>query len=131
MQRRIDAIERGEAVAITLDARDKTEIATLGVVRLEVPRAFYVDHVKQLTGFLVSAAGSSSGTFETPAKLEDVAALSLDESDAKNLEKCQPLKCDVKLPAGRDGEVPKPSSRSRTIRCRARTRSCASGSSPT
>jgi hypothetical protein len=94
------AIEGGDAVAITLDSPDKSEIATLGVVRLEVPRAFYLDHVKQLTGFLVSGATSSSGSFGEPAKLDDVAALSLDPSDAKTLEKCQPLKCDVKLPAG-------------------------------
>jgi hypothetical protein len=94
-----DEIERGEAVSITLESPDKNEIATLGVVRLEVPRAFYVDHVKQLTGFLVSSSGSSSGTFGEPASLDDVAALSLDPSDAKTLEKCQPLKCDVKLPA--------------------------------
>ena len=68
-------------------------------MRLEVPRAFYVDHVKQLTGFLVGSSGSSSGAFGDPAKLEDVAALSLDPSDVKILEKCQPLRCDVKLPA--------------------------------
>jgi hypothetical protein len=96
----LEAIENGDAVTITLDSPDKSEIATLGVVRLEVPRAFYLDHVKQLTGFLVSGAISSSGSFGEPAKLEDVAALSLDPSDAKTLEKCRPLKCDVKLPAG-------------------------------
>jgi len=95
----LGAIERGEAVAITLDSPDKDEIATIGVVRLEVPRAFYVDHVKKLTGFLVSGGKSTSGAFGEPATLEDVAALTLDESDAKTLEKCQPLKCDVKLPA--------------------------------
>ena len=92
-------IERGEAIAITLESPDKDEIATLGVVRLEVPRPFYVDQVKHLTGFLVSS-GSSSGSFGDPAKLEDVASLSLDPSDVKVLEKCQPLKCDVKLSAG-------------------------------
>jgi hypothetical protein len=95
----VNAVERGEAVTVTLDAPDKTEIATLGVVRLEVPRAFYVDHVKQLAGFLASETKSQSGSFGEPAQLEDVAAMSLDPSDAKALEKCQPLKCDVKLPA--------------------------------
>jgi hypothetical protein len=94
----ISAIERGDAVAMTIDAPEKTEIATLGVVRLEAPRTFYVEHVGQLTGFLAGAK-SQSGTFSEPARLEDVAALSLDGSDAKALQKCQPLKCDVKLPA--------------------------------
>jgi hypothetical protein len=94
----INAIERGDAVAITIDASEKTEIATLGVVRLEAPRAFYVDHVRQLTGFLAGAK-SESGSFSEPARLEDVASLSLDLSDAKALQKCQILHCDVKLPA--------------------------------
>jgi hypothetical protein len=97
-QKARDEVERGAAIAITLESPDKDEIATIGVVRLEVPRAFYVDHVKQLAGFLVSS-GSSSGSFGDPATLEDVASLSLDPSDAKMLEKCQPLKCDVKLSA--------------------------------
>lgn len=95
----MSAIERGEAVTVTLDTPDKTEIATLGVVRLEVPRAFYVDQVKPLTGFLATGTKSQSGIFSDPARVEDVATLSLDHSDAKALEKCQPLKCDVKLPA--------------------------------
>jgi hypothetical protein len=95
----VDAVERGEAATVTLDASDRNEIATLGVVRLEVPRAFYVDHVKQLTGFLATGAKSQVGTFGEPARAEDMAAMSLDGSDAKALEKCQPLKCDVKLPA--------------------------------
>ena len=95
----IRAIESGEPVTMTLDAPDKTEIVTLGVVRIEVPRAFYVEHVKQLTGFLAVGAKSSAGAFGEPAKLGDVSALMLDRSDAKTLEKCQPLKCDVKLSA--------------------------------
>src|SRR3569623_3375107 len=95
----VNAIERGEAVAVTSDAADKTEVATLGVVRLEVPRAIYMEHVSPLTGFLVTAAKSQSGSFSEPARPEDVAALSLDPADAKALEKCQPVKCDVKLPA--------------------------------
>ena len=96
--KQFDAIERGDALAITIDAPEKTEIATLGVVRLEAPRSFYVAHVRQLTGFLAGAK-SQSGPFSEPARLEDVASLSLDASDAKALAKCQPLKCDVKLPA--------------------------------
>jgi hypothetical protein len=97
--KQMNAIERGEAVAITIDAPEKTEVATLGAVRLEVPRTFYVDHVSQLGGFLSTGTKSQSGSFSDPARLEDIASLSLDASDAKALEKCQPLKCDVKLPA--------------------------------
>jgi hypothetical protein len=97
--KQVNEIERGEAIAVTIDAAEKTEVATLGVVRLEVPRAFYVDHVSQLAGFLATGTKSESGSFGNPARLEDVASLTLDPADAKTLEKCQPLKCDVKLPA--------------------------------
>jgi hypothetical protein len=95
----IEAVERGDAVAVTIDTPDKTEVATLAVVRLDVPRAFYEKHVRELTGFLVSGAIVSSGSFGEPARLEDVASLALDAADARTLEKCQPLKCDVKLSA--------------------------------
>ena len=97
--KQIAAIERGDAVTVSLDAPEKTEVMTLGVVRLEVPRAFYIEHVKQLTGFLASGTETETGAFGEPARIEDVASMSLDPSDAKSLEKCQPLKCDVKLPA--------------------------------
>lgn len=97
--KKTQAVERGEAVTMTLDSPEKTEIATLGVVRLEVPRSFYIERVKHLTGFLSSGSRPLAGSFGDPAKLEDVAALVLDPSDAKALEKCQPFACDVKLPA--------------------------------
>jgi hypothetical protein len=98
--KRIEAVESGDAVAVTLDSPEKTEIATLGVVRLEVPRAFYIDRARRLTGFLASGTKSLSGSFGEPARLEDVAGLTLDPADVKMLERCQPLACDVKLPSG-------------------------------
>jgi len=98
--KRVAEVERGEAVTITLDAPDKTEIATLGVVKLDVPRAFYVARVRDLTGFLLSDVRASAGTFSEPASGADVAALSLEPSDVKALAKCRLFACDVKLPAG-------------------------------
>ena len=97
--KKIESVERGDAVAITIESSEKTEIATLGIVRLEVPRAFYIDRVRQLTGFLARPANSSAGVFDDPVKPENLSGLMLDPSDAKALEKCQPLSCDVKLPA--------------------------------
>jgi hypothetical protein len=92
------SVDRGEAVAISLETLEKTEIAILGVVRIEVPRAFYVDRARRLTGFLATGTGSLSGSFGEPARLDDVAALALDAADSKALTKCRALECDVKLP---------------------------------
>lgn len=97
--KRVAEVERGDAVTITLDAPDKTEIAMLGVVRLDVPRAFYLERVRDLTGFLASDMRYASGAFGDPARLDDVSALALEPSDAKALEKCKPFDCEVKLPA--------------------------------
>ena len=93
------SVDRGEAVAVSLDTQEKTEIAILGVVRIEVPRAFYIERARQLTGFLSTGTTSLSGSFGEPARLDDVAALALDPADVKALAKCHPLDCDVKLPA--------------------------------
>ena len=97
--KRVAEAERGEAVTITLDAPDKTEIAMLGVVKIPVPRAFYLDRVQNLTGFLASETRSAAGIFADPAQPGDVSSLALEQSDAKSLEKCKPFSCDVKLPA--------------------------------
>lgn len=98
-RKRIAEVNRGEAVTITLDAADKTEITTLGVVKLDVPRAFYVRDIRNLTGFLLGDSRTSSGTFDDPARAEDVDGLALEPSDVKALVKCKPFSCDVKLPA--------------------------------
>ena len=97
--KRVAEAERGAAVAITLDAPDKTEIAMLGVVKIPVRRAFYLDRVQNLTGFLASETRSAAGFFAHPAQPGDVSSLALEQSDAKSLEKCKPFSCDVKLPA--------------------------------
>lgn len=97
--KRVAEAERGEAVTITLDAPDKTEVAMLGVVKIPVPRAFYLDRVQNLTGFLARETRSAGGIFADPAQPGDVATLALEQSDAKALEKCKPFSCDVKLPA--------------------------------
>lgn len=97
--KRIAEIGRGEAVAITIESPDKTEIAMIGVVRIDVPRTFYVDRVRDLTSLLTTGMRLNAGTFSDPARPEDVAALALEPSDAKALEKCKLYSCDVKLPA--------------------------------
>lgn len=97
--KKVDAVERGEAISMTLDAPEKTEITTLGVVRLDVPRAFYVARVRELTRFLATGSRAVAGSFSEPARLADVETLALDPSDAKALAKCQPRRCDVKLSA--------------------------------
>ncbi|MEP7086769.1 MAG: hypothetical protein ABI884_05495 [Gemmatimonadota bacterium] len=97
--KKLEAVERGAAVAVTIDAPEKTEIATLGIVRLAVPRAFYLERVRPLTGFLSNGTTPMSGVFGDPARPEDVAALVLDPGDSRMLAKCKPFSCDVKLPA--------------------------------
>ena len=118
--KRIAEAERGEAVTITLDAPDKTEIAMLGVVRIPVPRAFYLDRMHDLSGFLVSGMRSAAGKFGEPARSDDVAALTLEQSDAKALEKCKPFSCDVKLPADMMEKLRSELAKARLIRWRRR-----------
>ncbi len=93
------SVDRGEAVAISLETPEKTEIAILGIVRIEVPRAFYIERAWHHGSFLSAGTKSLSGAFGEPARLNDVAALELDPGDAKALAKCRPLDCNVKLPA--------------------------------
>jgi hypothetical protein len=97
--KKMEAVRRGDAVAITIESPEKTEVALLGVVRLDVPRAYYLSRVRDSTAVLVTGMQLASGTFGEPATLADVAHLTIDAPDVKELRKCVPLSCALKLPA--------------------------------
>ncbi len=124
--KKIEAVERGEAVAVTIDAPEKTEIVTLGIVRLAVPRAFYLERVRPLTGFLSNGSTPLSGTFSEPARLEDAwrcaRARRRRLQDAREV---QAFSCDVK-PRRTSWRIFAQRSRNRRTPPRVLTRSSAS-----
>lgn len=90
-------LDRGAVVSRTLDASDKREVATLGVVRVRITPAFYVSQLLDIANFKQDEAILQVGTFRTPPALPDVAGLTLEDADLRSLRDCRVGDCGVQL----------------------------------
>jgi hypothetical protein len=94
------SLDRSQPVARTLETADGREVATLGVVEIRVPAAFYIDQLRDVVAFKrESDAVLQIGTFSNPARVDDLAGLTLDERDLQSLRRCRPGDCDIQLSA--------------------------------
>ncbi|MEW6319503.1 MAG: hypothetical protein AB1635_00280 [Acidobacteriota bacterium] len=93
------ALDERRPVARSLDASDGREVATLGVIRLQVPAAFYAEQLRNIVDFKRTDAVLQIGMFGDPARVEDAAGLTLDRGDVDQLRRCRPGDCKVQLSA--------------------------------
>lgn len=92
-------LERGEVVARTLDAPDRREVATLGIVRITASPETYVQRLSDIATFKRTGDVQQIGTFSDVPRMSDVAGLTIDEPDLKALRTCRVDDCGVRLPA--------------------------------
>jgi hypothetical protein len=95
----IETIDDGRVMARTLAARDPREVATLGVVRVQVTPEFYVEQLADIVRFKRTEAVLEIGRFGNPPDLRDVADLTLDDADIGRLRDCQIGDCGIQLSA--------------------------------
>lgn len=74
------------------------DFAVFGVVAIAVPRQFYIARVEDFPNSLRAPSRHGFGIFHTPARAEDVAAVTITQQDARDLRKCHPGDCRAKLP---------------------------------
>jgi len=89
----------GQPVVKVLDPADRREIAVFGVVRIDVPRQFYV---RRATDFPTAHRDPSRlrfALFSEPAAASDVVGLTLPHNDVQDLAQCRTGSCHVKLSA--------------------------------
>jgi hypothetical protein len=68
------------------------------VVTIGVPPSFYVDQLRDIASFKSSSqAVKAIGVFSTPARVGDLAGLSLDSTELGELARCRPSACSVQL----------------------------------
>lgn len=91
-------VDRGQAVVVTVSSTDHNEVALLGLVAVDVPRAFYLARAGELPAYLSGTGRFAVGVFHDPATAADQSTLTLDMSDIGALQKCRPSHCQVKLP---------------------------------
>jgi len=97
----IERLDRGEVVSRTLDVKNRRELATFGIVRIQTSPLTYVERLADITAFKRTEGVLQIGTFSNPPQLEDVASLTVDEAELKRLRECRVENCDVRL--GADG----------------------------
>jgi hypothetical protein len=92
-------IDAGQVFSRTLEATDRREVSTLGIVRIRITPEFYVEQLGDIASFKRDAAVLQIGTFGDRPDLQNVERLTLDESDIGSLRECQVGKCGVQLSA--------------------------------
>jgi hypothetical protein len=86
-------------VTRTLDSSHKREVATLGVTRIKVTPEYYIQQLVDIVRFKKSDAVLQIGKFSHLPVPSDVAAMTLEEADIRQLRTCRVGNCGVQLPA--------------------------------
>jgi hypothetical protein len=93
------ALDHGQAVARILELTHPTEIPAFGAILVKVPGDFLVEKYRDIATFKKSKEVLQIGKFHLPPQLEDLDALTLDQSDLDGLKRCIVGDCALKLPA--------------------------------
>ena len=95
----VERLDGGQVVSRTLDVKNRREVATLGIVRIETSPSRYVERFADIVSFKRAEEVLQIGTFGNPPQLQDVASLNIDDADLKRLRECRVEDCDVRLAA--------------------------------
>lgn len=95
----IGKIEQGRAVLKLLDTDVKSELAVLGIIRFDVPSEYFLKRYRDIANFERGAGVPQIGVFSNPPKLEDLKSLRLNVEELKEIRRCKPGSCGVKLSA--------------------------------
>jgi hypothetical protein len=93
------AVERGEPVVKVLEAHDRRDVVVFGIITLPVAREQYVRALRDFPTSLRTTNRTQLGIFSDPATEADVAAVTIDNRDVREMKNCKPGDCVVKLPA--------------------------------
>ena len=96
---RLEAIERGEVIVKTLDTQSGRDVAVFGIIRVDVPREFYVERLQNFSSSLSAPNRPQFGIFHDPPTAADVATAAVAEQDVERMKDCRPGSCVSKLPA--------------------------------
>jgi len=95
----IGRLDAGQVVSRTLDAKNRREVATLGIVRIKTTPSTYVDRLADIATFKRTDDVLQIGRFSTPLQPGDVRSLTIDDADLERLRGCDVEDCGVRLSA--------------------------------
>ena len=95
----LSVVERGRAVAKSLRAGDRREIAAGGAVRVGVPARFFLQKFVDIVSFKQSPIVRQIGKFSETPRRDDLAGLTFDPGDLDEIRSCRVGDCDIQLSA--------------------------------
>lgn len=95
----IVAVTQGRIVSTLPPAQDPREIAAFGIARVTATDAAVVGNMRDVSRYIGASTVTQGGRFSSPPVMDDVAALTLEESDLQGLRSCRPGRCAMKLSA--------------------------------
>jgi hypothetical protein len=93
------AIESGEPLVRLRPGSVDSETRLLGVVKIQGSPEEFVERYRDIVAFEKGAGVLQIGRFSEPPQLADLASLTIDADDIRDLEKCRPGDCAIKLSA--------------------------------
>jgi hypothetical protein len=92
-------LRRGKTVRHAIESHTPGEVAMVGAVRVNAPKAAFFARVRDITRFKHGPGVLQIGRFSQPPTLDDLAALTVDTDDF-DVRNCHVGDCGIRLPAG-------------------------------
>jgi len=93
----LTAVSRGKLVKKALETRSRTELAFFGITDVNAPPSLLVDRFRDIETFKKSESVLKVKKMSDPPSLQNFKDMTLEKTDLKELQKCKPGKCDMKL----------------------------------
>lgn len=97
--KQLAAVDAGQQVTKVVRTALDRDVVVFGIVAVDVPRPWFIEHLRETDAPLRSPARSVFGVFGKPALPSDAGQLTLSNDDVKDLKACRPRSCGFKLPA--------------------------------
>jgi len=94
----VAALRAGQVIKHSLPSRAAGEVAVVGAVRVNAPKAAFFARVRDIARFKSGPSVLQIGRFSSPPSLDDLAALTVDKDDF-DVRSCRVGDCGVRLPA--------------------------------
>jgi hypothetical protein len=92
-------LEHGAVLTKTLESADGKEVTTFGAIRVACTADVFAERVRDIERFKASEYVIQIGRFQPQPVVEDVARMTLDQTDRDALRSCKTGDCGLRLPA--------------------------------
>jgi hypothetical protein len=92
-----EKMSSGESITRLLETGRNDEVAVFGVIWIDVPIAFFLERYQDIESFESGPKVEAIGKLSNPARLADFDRFALTSDDIKDIKKCRPGNCGVKL----------------------------------